>query len=87
MENKMDTEINNPSHYNTNVVETIEIIQHSMSAEEFHGYLKGNIIKYVSRHKHKHPAEPYKDLCKARWYLEALIETYGDFTLEGEDAS
>jgi|TARA_Y100000310_G_C20124019_1_gene552797 hypothetical protein len=81
----MDSEINSPSHYNANVVETIEIIQYSMSAEEFQGYLKGNIIKYVSRHKHKHPAEPYKDLCKAQWYLNRLVETYNNFTLEKED--
>jgi|TARA_Y100000310_G_scaffold78174_1_gene74788 uncharacterized short protein YbdD (DUF466 family) len=72
----MNNEINRPPHYNKNTVETIDIIRHAMTEEEFHGYLKGNIIKYVSRHKHKHPAEPEKDLLKARWYLQRLIETY-----------
>lgn len=39
------------------------------------GYLEGNIIKYVSRHKKKNGIE---DLKKAQHYLEKLIETSGD---------
>lgn len=35
------------------------------------GFLEGNIIKYVSRHKEKHGVE---DLKKARHYLDKLIE-------------
>ena len=35
------------------------------------GYLEGNIIKYVSRHKQKGGVE---DLRKAAHYLEKLIE-------------
>jgi hypothetical protein len=35
------------------------------------GYLEGNIIKYVSRHKEKGGIE---DLKKARHYLDKLIE-------------
>ena len=35
------------------------------------GYLEGNVIKYVSRHKEKHGVE---DLKKARHYLDKLIE-------------
>jgi len=34
-------------------------------------YLEGNIIKYVSRYKHKNGLE---DLKKAKWYLERLID-------------
>ena len=69
-------EVNSPSHYKTNSVETINVIESSLTEEEFHGYLKGNILKYVSRHKHKHPSEPEKDLLKAQWYLTRLIVTY-----------
>tara|TARA_R110000824_G_scaffold1643_6_gene8157 strand:+ start:8329 stop:8466 length:138 start_codon:yes stop_codon:yes gene_type:complete len=36
------------------------------------GYAEGNIIKYVSRHKHKGKA--VQDLKKARWYLDRLIK-------------
>lgn len=37
------------------------------------GYLEGNIIKYVTRHKHKNGLE---DLLKAKHYLEMAINNY-----------
>jgi len=37
-------------------------------------FTTGNIIKYVSRHKLK--GRPLRDLKKARWYLDRLIEIY-----------
>ena len=73
-ENRMDiTDIVRPKHYNTGVIETIELIKSSMSIDEYKGYLMGNILKYICRHKHKNPSEPRKDLKKAEWYLAALI--------------
>jgi hypothetical protein len=45
-----------------------------MPIDAYKGYLMGNILKYVCRHKHKNPAEPWKDLKKAEWYLAALIK-------------
>jgi len=41
-----------------------------LSAEEFRGYLKGNIIKYLWREKHKGGMESLK---KAKWYLNKLL--------------
>jgi len=38
------------------------------------GYLEGNIIKYVTRHKEKGGIE---DLKKAQHYLQKLMETQG----------
>lgn len=39
------------------------------------GYLEGNIIKYVTRHKQKNG---FKDLEKAKHYIDKLIEVeYG----------
>jgi hypothetical protein len=67
-------QINSPSHYNQNSVETIDLIQESMGIEEFKGYLKGNIIKYISRYRYKEKENPEKDLLKAKWYLERLIK-------------
>ena len=72
-ENNADP-INKPSHYNTNTIETIDLIKHSMETEEFKGYLKGNIIKYIGRYRYKEKENPYKDLLKAQWYLCKLIE-------------
>ena len=70
----MDTsDITHPKHYNTGVIETIELIKSSMPIDAYKGYLMGNILKYVCRHKHKNPAEPWKDLKKAEWYLNHQI--------------
>ena len=69
-------DVNSPEHYNANGLETIDLIKQSMSNEEFKGYLKGNILKYVSRYRHKHPAEPKKDLLKAEWYLSRLLKEW-----------
>ena len=34
--------------------------------------LKANVIKYVSRHKHKD--KPLEDLEKAKWYIDREIQ-------------
>ena len=36
------------------------------------GYIEGNVIKYVSRHRYKD--RPLEDLKKAKWYIERLIQ-------------
>jgi len=72
-ENKID-QINSPEHYNNNSMETIDLIRHSMESEEYKGYLKGNIIKYISRYRYKEKEDPVKDLLQAQWYLCKLIE-------------
>ena len=38
---------------------------------DMESYLLGNIIKYISRYKHKNGVQ---DLRKAKWYLDKLIE-------------
>ena len=70
--------INSPSHYNGNTIETIDLIRDSMKAEEYRGYLKGNVFKYVSRYTYKEKENPVKDLLKAQWYLNKLIEDMTD---------
>ena len=62
--------VNSPSHYNTGKIEVIDYIEDQLTPEEYKGYLEGNVIKYVSRYKHKNGAE---DLRKAEWYLKRLI--------------
>ena len=63
--------VHSPSHYKHGKKETIEVIQDCMTDDEYHGYLKGNVLKYVSRYKFK--GEPLQDLEKANWYLGRLI--------------
>ena len=65
-----DDPVNSPSHYNMLDVEAIDIIEMSMTKEEFLGYLKGNALKYMIRYKHK--GNPIEDLEKALWYLKKL---------------
>jgi len=67
----MNDPVNNPSHYNRKGVEAIDAIEASMSREEFQGYLKGNVMKYIWRYRYK--AKPLEDLKKAEWYLKRLI--------------
>ena len=69
---ELEGAVNNPSHYNQNGKETIELIKESLTEEEFSGYLRGNVLKYVCRYKHK--GMPLKDLMKAKWYINRLIE-------------
>lgn len=63
--------VNHPNHYNSYSREVIDTMQGSTTAEEFRGYLKGNIIKYLTRYQFKNGVE---DLKKAQWYLNKLTE-------------
>lgn len=60
-----------PSHYTKNKIECIDYIKDVLSPEEYQGYLRGNITKYMHRYKDKGGVE---DLNKARVYLNWLIE-------------
>ena len=64
--------VNHPKHYQMQGIEAIDILEMSMTKEAFEGYLKGNILKYIIRYKHKN--KPKEDLEKSRWYLNKLIE-------------
>ena len=67
-----------PQHYNEGGIEAIDAITASMSLNEFKGYLKGNVLKYVWRYAYK--KKPLEDLNKAKWYLEKLISLHEDDT-------
>ncbi len=69
-----DDNVNSPAHYKYGKKETIDVICDCMTDDEYHGYLKGNVLKYVSRYKFK--GEPLEDLQKAQWYLNKLINEY-----------
>ena len=64
--------VNSPTHYTDGGMETIEIIKAKSSQEEYSGFLKGNVIKYVTRAGKK--GNKKEDLRKAQWYLSKLIE-------------
>lgn len=61
----------NPEHYKKGGIECVDAIKASMSDLEFQGYLKGNVLKYMWRFRHKKGVE---DLQKAEWYNKRLID-------------
>lgn len=68
----MSDAVNHPSHYTSGNIECIDAIQSALTPEEFRGYCKGNVIKYVFRERMKGGNQ---DLRKAAWYLDRLTET------------
>jgi len=69
----------NPDYYKNKAIETIEVIRNELTSDEFRGYLKGVILKYLSRHRLKNGVE---DLKKAQWYMNYLVK----FEQEMEEA-
>ena len=65
--------VNHPNHYTQGIECWDYITSHNMN------YLQGNIIKYVTRYKHKNGLE---DLKKAQAYINKLIETEYENTNE-----
>ena len=63
--------VNRPSHYTQGGIECIDAIEASMSPLEYAGFLKGQVLKYVWRYRHK--GKPVEDLKKAKFYLDRLI--------------
>ncbi|MBC1505569.1 DUF3310 domain-containing protein [Listeria sp. FSL L7-1509] len=61
--------INNPAHYTSGGIETLDYIKAKVS--DYSSYAVGNILKYVSRYEHKNGLE---DLKKAQFYLIDLIK-------------
>ena len=58
-------------HYTNNGIEPIEITRKNFSHDEFVGFCKGNVLKYLLRYKDKNGLE---DLEKAKIYLNWLID-------------
>lgn len=71
--------VKHPGHYTAGKIECIEAIKESMPKDEYRGYLKGQVMKYIWQYQHK--GKPLEDLQKAAQYLEWLIEevTQDDF--------
>lgn len=61
-----------PPHYCQGGIECIKAIEASMTPEEFQGYCKGNVMKYIWRFREKNGLE---DLKKAQVYLGWMVES------------
>jgi hypothetical protein len=60
----------NPSHYKRGDIECIDAMRASLTPEEFRGYCKGNVMKYLWRHGEKD--DTVQEANKASWYLSWL---------------
>lgn len=67
----MDDNVNHPPHYKQGDIECIDAIRAALTDEEWRGYCKGNIIKYVWRERHKGGDESVR---KANWYLGRMFK-------------
>ena len=63
--------VNHPEHYGSGKIECIDYIEDFLTTEEYIGYLRGNIAKYLHRWRYKNGLE---DLKKAQWYGARLIK-------------
>ncbi len=64
--------VNHPAHYTADDgIECIDAIEATLTPEEFRGYLRGQVIKYVWRCNYK--GKRLEDLEKAEWYLKKYI--------------
>jgi hypothetical protein len=66
--------VNSPEHYKVGGIEVIDFIKAKLTAEEFRGYLKGNVLKYTSRAGCKDDAA--QDIGKLVWYASKLQDTH-----------
>jgi hypothetical protein len=59
------------SHYTDKTIQPWTAMESWMTPEEFEGFLRGNVIKYIARYREK---DGLKDVLKAKHYLEKLLE-------------
>lgn len=69
-----------PEHYSIQNIQPIEYMIVCLSKDEFKGYLKGNIIKYISRAERKNGDEDYQKAAQFSKWLEEFTTT-GSITL------
>lgn len=60
------------AHYDRGQVQPIDFMEGSFTPDEYRGFLKGQVIKYISRYRYK--GAPEADLIKAQTYLGWLAE-------------
>lgn len=61
-------------HYTYSNIECREYMQDVMTLEEFRGYIRGSMIKYLHRVGHKD--DPVREMEKVKDYAQWYIDTY-----------
>ncbi len=75
--------INHPNHYGGDTTyECIKVLKAWLSFNEYIGFLRGNVIKYLCRSGKK---DDYLQDCeKARWYLDEIINSFEEYINDAE---
>lgn len=81
---KMNNDVTRQSHYMNLKIQPLMVMLNDLSSDEFKGYLKGNIIKYVLRAERKNGNEDY---AKAAFYAKLLDEFVRTGTITLPEAS
>ena len=69
----MNNAVEHPKHYRLEGInEVLDVIRYALSEEEYLGFLKGNVIKYVLRAPYKGELE--QDWKKASYYADLVKE-------------
>ena len=76
-----------PLHYSALDPEPIEAMKGWMTVEEYRGYLKGSILKYLSRAGKKVSESELDDLRKAKWFMDRLVDSLEDTEVNLDDLS
>jgi|TARA_Y100000114_G_C11526734_1_gene216053 hypothetical protein len=64
--------VNSPAHYTQGQIECKEAIKSALGREQYEGFLRGNILKYIWRGPYKN--ENLEDYRKAKFWLDELIK-------------
>ena len=62
--------VNNPQHYTVGGYEALDVIKAKLTPEEYRGYCKGNVLKYLMRANYKGSHDT--DCDKAEYYAKEL---------------
>ena len=71
-QNPVEPNVDAPDHYSSGSLECKDWIREMMTEEEYEGYLKGNVLKYLWRYRGK--GKPVQDLRKAGVYVGFLVD-------------
>ena len=67
----MNDPVNNPRHYTSGKIECLDAIEAMSGFEDFCGYLRASIVKYLWRAKSK--GKVLEDVRKAQFYMNKLV--------------
>lgn len=61
------------NYYLSGDLETIDIIKAKLTYDEYKGFLRGSILKYITRAGYKPENSALSDYKKAKYYLDKLL--------------